>query len=352
MLKMLRSSSLRRKASVVMTLTLVFGLAFQVLMGASAVQAANFQQVYVRYDRMKKNEANPGVLVVLTPDTVDTEAQIDVTFPAGFTVGACTVDTANLPDGVTAMLNSGSAFACANSGQTISISNVGDLTVGTSYGINIVTGVTLPGSAASYTVGVKTLTSGAATIDSSNVATRVIDDDQIVITATVPPTFNFTLGANTDSFASDLDVSSVVSTSGVTATIVTNASNGWVAFMRSANQALSSTITGDSIATDGTVNDDSTTSLSAGTEGYVVDVDKTTDSATSGTGDVTIDADYNGATTTAGGTLSDVHQLIASADGPTDGDVLTLIARAAISGLTKAADDYTDTLTVVGAGNF
>jgi hypothetical protein len=134
--------------------------------------------------------------------------------------------------------------------------------------------------------------------------------------------------------------------------MVTNAGNGWVAFMRSQNTSLDSAITGDVIETAGTVNDNATTTLTAGTEGYVVDVNLTTDSSDGDSGVVTIDADYNGATTSAGGTLSTTHQLIASANGPTDTDVITLIARATIDGLTQAADDYTDTLTVVGAGNF
>ncbi len=90
--------------------------------------------------------------------------------------------------------------------------------------------------------------------------------------------------------------------------------------------------------------------LSAGTEGYVLDADLDTDG--SGGGTLTIDAEYNGLTTSAGGTLSATFTEFASADGPAGDDVVTLIPRAAISGLTEAASDYTDTLTVVAAGNF
>ena len=351
MLKWFTKKQVQKHMSAWMALTLLLGIAFQ-LIGAMPAKAANFEEAYVRYDRMEASTSDPGALVVIRPETTSTEAEVEVTFPAGFTVDAsCTVSTSNLPDGVTALPSSGS-LACAGSGQVFSITNVSDLTPGTSYGVNIVTGLDLHATPGSYEVNVKTLTSGPATIDESNVATRIISDDQIVLTATVPPTFNFTLSANSDSFTTDLDVSSVVSTSGVTATLVTNASNGWVAFMRSANTSLDSAITGDVIETSGTVNDGSDTTLSAGTEGYVLDVDLTTDSSDADSGTVTIDADYNGGDTSSGGTLSTVHQLIASADGPTDTDVVTLIARAAIDGLTKAADDYTDTLTVVGAGNF
>ena len=301
---------------------------------------------------MKAGESDPGILVVIQPETTATEAEVEITFPAGFTVDvSCTVNTANLPDGVTALPSSGS-LACAGASQTVSITNVSDLTVSQKYGVNIATGVDLHASAGEYLVTVETLTSGAATIDLTELSTRVITDDQIVITATTPPSFNFTLSANSDTFISDLDINSVVSSNGVSITLVTNGSNGWVAFMRSANQSLDSSLTGDTIPTVGTVNDNATTTLTTGNDEYVVDCDLTTDSVDPDSGTVTIDADYNHAGVDGGGTLASTHQLLASADGPTDSDVITLVARATIDELTQAADDYTDTLTVVGAGNF
>lgn len=117
----------------------------------------------------------------------------------------------------------------------------------------------------------------------------------------------------------------------------------------SANQSLDSAASGDTIVTTGTVNDSPDT-ISAGTEGYVLDVDLTTDGGGGGT--VTIDPEYNGTTTSMGGTLSATYESIATSNGAASSDVLTLIPRVTISGLTEAATDYTDTLTVVGAGVF
>ena len=112
---------------------------------------------------------------------------------------------------------------------------------------------------------------------------------------------------------------------------------------------MNSASTGATIATAGSI-DAAPTSLTGGNYGYVLDVDLTTDSGTSGTGTVTIDPEYLGADTSSGGTLSTSFQPVASADGVTDGDVLTLIERARVTAIQAAANDYTDTLTVIAAG--
>lgn len=308
--------------------------------------AANLTQAYLRADRMKASTAT-NVLAVFTPVSTGTEAKVKITFAAGYTVGASpTVNVTNLPSGVIALPG---ILVAAGVGQVVTITGVTDLAAATSYGVNIATGITNT-TAGEYENTIATTTGADATIDTSNVAVRIISDDQIVLTATVPPTFSYTLSGNSDTFTTDLSSASVVSTTGKTVTIATNADKGWITWVKSANAALSSATTGETIGTTGTVNAAPST-LSAGTNGYVLDTNLTTDSGT-GTGTVTIDAEYNGTDTSSGGTLSTSLQPIASANGTTDGDVLTLIARAAISAVKGAADDYTDTLTVVGAGNF
>lgn len=309
-------------------------------------QAANFTQAYLRADRMKASTAT-NVLVVFTPVATGTEAKVKVTFAAGYTVAAGpTGNVSNLPSGVTALPGT---LTYAGSGQVVTISGVTDLTPATSYGVNIATGITNT-TAGEYENAITSTTSGDVTVDTSNVAVRIISDDQIVLLATVPPTFNYVLSGNTDAFTTDLASGSVVSTTGKTVTITTNADKGWIAWVKSANQGLVSATTGEEIETAGALGSGPST-LSAGTEGYVLDVDITTDHGT-GTGAVTIDAEYLGTDTSSGGTLDAAFQPIASANGTTAGDVITLIARAAISAVLGAADDYTDTLTVVGAGNF
>jgi hypothetical protein len=343
-----------KRPTAVLTVGALFSL-FALPIFFIATARADFQQAYVRFDRMSATTATTG-LVCAQPNTVGTEASVQVTFPTGFTVstttGDWTVSTTNLPSGATAWVGIGTATAA--SGQTVTFPS-GDLSVGTLYCFNWTNTAALStsGTGTDLTGTITTRTSAPANIDSSQYATAIISNDQIVVTATVPATFSFSLSGNTDTFTGNLSSSSVVSTSGRTVTISTNAADGWVAWVRSANAALSSSSSGASIPTAGSL-DNAPTNLNP-TTGYVLDVDITTDSGT-GTGTVTqasnYGAEYNGTTTEEGGTLSTTFQPIAASDGTTAGDVLTLTERAFISAVQAAATDYTDTLTIVAAGRF
>lgn len=329
-------------------------LVFIFLANPQKVSAAQLTEGYVRLNRMKASTATGGTVCAKMATTAGTDAKIKVTFPTGFTVNSTasnwTVTTSNLPENGSAM--PGIDTASAVSGQTVTFPITDISSNSTLYCFNFASSSTLTTSTAGNdkTGSISVTTSGDSEIDGGIYATSVISDDQVVITATVPATFSFALGSNTQSLGT-LSTGSVSSGSGVSVTIGTNAGNGWIGWVLSANAALNSAATSDSISTAGSV-DDSPSTLSAGTEGYVLDADLTSDSATSGTGSVTIDAEYNGTTTSQGGTLSTTFSEFASADGPTDSDVITLVPRVAISALTQAATDYTDTLTVVAAGHF
>jgi hypothetical protein len=179
--------------------------------------------------------------------------------------------------------------------------------------------------------------------------------DQITVNGTVTPTFTFTFTGGTDTFSPTLSNAAVSVTSGRAASVITNAANGWVMWVKSQNGYLNSASTSATIPTAGSI-DDTPSTLSAGAPGYVLDATVTTDSATSGTGTVSqaagYGAEYHGNGTTSGGTLATTFQPIAAANGPTDGDTMTLTERAWVSAIQKAASDYTDTLTVVAAGRF
>ena len=309
----------------------------------------------VRLDRMKASITTGG-MVCAKSTTASIETTVKVTFPTGFTVNATatnwTVTTTNIPADATAWIGIGTASLVAS--QSVTFPS-GDMVVGTLYCFNFAAASTLTNATAGNdkTGTLTTQLAGPTTIDTSGYALSIISDDQIVITATVPATFSFALSGNTDTFTSNLSTTTT-STSGRTVTFTTNAASGWVAWVKSANAALNSASTGATIATAGTVNNAPTDLTS--TTGYVLDVDITTDSATAGTGTVSqatdYGAEYNGTNVTSGGTLSATFQPIAAANGVTDGDVLTLIERAKITAIQAAATDYTDTLTVVGAGRF
>ncbi len=176
--------------------------------------------------------------------------------------------------------------------------------------------------------------------------------DQITVTGVVPPSFSFNLSGNTDAFVSLLDPASVVYTTGRTVTISTNAAKGWIVWVKDSDQGLKSISTPTSvIASTGTLSDNAVDTAAPASENYLLDVDKTTDAAGGGT--VTVDPDYDGTASGEGGAFSNtVYQQVATANGTANGDVLTLKELATITGSTPAGDDYTDVLTVIGAGNF
>jgi hypothetical protein len=325
------------------------------------VQAAEAGNSYIRCDRMKA-ATNPGsCLVVFTTSASagsTTETSIKLTLDSEWvsathfsaTAGNYTVSTAGLPGGVTAM--PGIATADNVAGNTIRFP-VTNLAASTTYGFFITNGgtglIANPGASNTITHTLVTRTgSDATTADSKSLAVPVITDDQIVITATVDPTFTMTFSNNAQSLGV-LTTGAVSSGGGTALTLTTNSASGWNLWVKAANAGLTSTAASYTIATAGTI-DAAPSTLSAGTEGVVLDADLTTDAGSGGT--VTLAGEYNGTTTSQGGTLSTSYQSVASANGPANGDVITLIPRAAISGLTEAAGDYAETLTVVGAGIF
>lgn len=344
-----------RYASLLNIISLVAIAALPFVFSETA-EAGNFQQIYIRLDRLA-TATTTGGLVCAKPQTALVEADVQIVFPtvAGtdFTVNGTasnwTVTTTGLPSGATIWPGIGTATNVTS--HTVTFPST-DLVVGTLYCFNFAAASTLTtGAAGNHQTGtITTRTGAAATIDSSGYALSVVSNDQIVVSATVPATFLFSLSANVDSIGTLS--TTTASSSGVTTRVETNAAGGWIQWVKSANAALNSASTSATIATAGSL-DNAPTDL-ASTTGYVLDVDITTDGG--GTGTITqasnYGAEYAGTNTTSGGTLSTAFQPIAASSGTTDGDVLTLIERAKIVATQAAATDYTDTLTVVAAGRF
>lgn len=343
-----------------MIVLLLLGYSSAYLLLAEKVMAVAAGLTYIRCGRMRAS-TNPGscLVVFTTSSTTFTEGYIEVTLDSEWvsttnfstTASNYTVSTSGLPAGVTAM--PGVATADDVTGQTIRFP-ITALANSTTYGFFITNGGTglISNPSASTTI-VHTVasrdTGDTTTGDTKDVAVPTIADDQIVVTATVAPTFTFVFANNAQSLGT-LSSGSVSSGGGTGITITTNAANGWFAWAIDSNAGLTSANASKTIATTGSL-DAAPSTISAGTEGYVLDVDLTTDAGGGGT--VTIDAEYNGTTTSQGGTLSNTAlQPIASSGGTANGDVITLVPRVAISGVTPAASDYTDTITVVGAGRF
>lgn len=321
---------------------LVVGLFFVV---KTSVLAAPFTRATIRYDRMAQSTLST-LQVTIVPATVGTEAKVKLIFASATVGSSLAVTTTNLDTGVT--LLPGTLVAARVGTSEIDITGVTDLTVGTTYGFNISPGVTTPAAGTANDI-VRSTTSGDVTIDETTVASRWITNDQIVITAIVPPSFTFTISGNTDVFTTNLSSTAISTTNGRTISATTNAAKGWTGWVKSANAALTSATTGESIGTTGVVGG-AVVPCALGTDCYILDVGI---SATgTGSGALTVATSYAGVGTTDGGALSTTFQPFVYRTGKTNGDYLLLYARAGMIATKAAATDYTDTLTVVGAGNF
>jgi hypothetical protein len=340
----------KRVTAIVLIVALILAAMVPVVLNNIA-KAASLSQVSVRFDRMKISTATTGT-VCAKPTTVATEASVQVTFPTGYTVsstvGNWTVNTTNLawPSGASAWPGIGTATAAA--GQVVTFPST-DLTVGTLYCFNWTNtaALSISGSASASNSGtVTTRDSVPATIDSSPFSTASIADDQIVVTASVPQSFSFALSGNTDALGTLSTGSIASSPTPRTATINTNAKNGWLVWAKDANTGLNSALAAKTIAS---TTPGSNSTIVANSEGYNTGVTQT---QAGGTGTLTVAAPFVGGVSGKGGGLDTTLRALATSDGTAQNAVLTLTNNATIGALTPAATDYTDTITVVGAGLF
>lgn len=227
-------------------------------------------------------------------------------------------------------------LTAVGAGQVVSVAGVTALTAGQSYCVVLTsnTAVTNPATTGSYPV---ILNDNGDTV---TVAIAVITNNQVTVSATVPPSFTMSLSSNTDTLG-NLSASSVTSSTGVTTTISTNGNYGWYllaqdtqAGLRSASQ--SKTI--PSVALGANAN----MSSNIGTESYALGV--TTGNAKP------FYADAGG--TTGGGLSTTAFNQIAFGTAAVSGATITTKSLATISATTPAGSDYSDIISLVGAGSF
>ena len=198
---------------------------------------------------------------------------------------------------------------------------------------------TNPSAAGVYSV---QITAGSI---SQIVGVDVIASDTYSVTGTIAPTFTMSLPGS-DSFTGNLSSTAVTSTTGVTVTINTNAATGWFLWAADSQQGLYSTQQLKQIPSVAAgSNANMTTNI--GSEKYALGVT----SATSGAA-TTAYADAGG--TTGGGLTSAATGFneIATGTVPYANDYVVVKELADISATTPPATDYSDTVTLVGAGSF
>ena len=290
--------------------------------------------------------------VAFTAGAADAAGSVVLTF-TGWTGGAAGIIGASASQtstttGCTAL--TGASNPLATLGTPTSVPGSGTitqpwtttaLTSGQSYCfiLTYASAVTNPTSTGIYSVNV-----AVDGTDINNAALDVISNDQIVVSATVIPSFTLALTPNTDTLGTLTSSAYTVSTNNVSATINTNAVYGWSLWVEDSNAGLHSTIASKTIASLSVANH-AMNAGAIGTEGYVIGAPTIT------TG--TVAAPYVDSTGySGGGVLSTGYNLLASNTVASSSDAVAIKEIADISGTTPPATDYTDTITVVGAGSF
>ena len=175
----------------------------------------------------------------------------------------------------------------------------------------------------------------------------VISSDTYTVTGVIGPTFTLSLLSGSDTFTGNLSSTAITSTSGVTAQVNTNAATGWFLWAADTQHGLYSTQQTKLISSVATGSNANMTT-NVGSEDYALGVT----SVTSGTA-TTNYADAGG--TTGGGltTAATGFNEIASNSSPTSANDNVVIKELAdISATTPPATDYSDIVTIVGAGSF
>ncbi len=335
---------------------------------ASAVGAA-MTNTLVRSDRLAFSVTTGG-RVCAKPTTANTEGKVVVTFPTNAatdytlsatlaTWAATGVADASLGTGAIAWPGLSATAATSVAGKVVTWAS-GDLTVGQLYCFTFAGGLTNANNNTETTAGnVTTQTAAAADIDtgyfSIGLASPATVGDQIAITGgTVPPIFTFSLSGNTDAFSGNLSLAAPVATAGKNINIATNAANGYVLWAKDtwdggAGKGSLKSATANFFLVGSAAIGSASRTIANGSQDYGMGVTVTTN----GSGTTVPNAAYDGASSKVG-TLdaSGAYQQIGKATTATAADVVNVIERASMSTTTKAASDYADTITIVGAGLF
>ncbi len=235
----------------------------------------------------------------------------------------------------------------------------------------------VPGFVSTYNCTSACTAPGSGTeLMSSNWGTQITapPGNQILVSAVVPPIFIMTFNGNTDSFATNLDPNGPVDTNGQYVTVQTNAKGGWVVWTKDSNQGLTSVASGGHIPTVGWNggNYQSLTCVGACTPLYAMLAAVTSNVNGAGTTlcgptntpvGAEVETEYGGGGTPGTLANSDGGALeanwaetadcsTATPPGTDAGTKIEFWELATINFNTPAASDYTDTIYVVGAGNF
>jgi hypothetical protein len=230
-------------------------------------------------------------------------------------------------------------LAASGTGTTVTVTGLTGIASGTSYCLLLTSAsaVTNPPTGGVYSA---LVTVGS---DSQTAAFDVLSAgaNTYTVSATVSPTFTMSLGSNTDALGTLSATALTTSNPGVTVTASTNGASGYELYAKDANAGLTSPSSGHTIASVSTGANHTMNGGAIGTEGYALGVSANNT------------PNYAYSAGTAGGGLSNsAWNQIATYSSAVSNQTQTLHELANVSNTTQPGNDYSDTITVIGTGEF
>lgn len=371
-MKKSRSLSFAKFVSSVVILAML-----TVMVAPQPAQAASVTAFSDVLSRQKASTAGNHTITFTTPTGIAGAATLILTFDNSTSIDASLdytdidladdgvdVTLAAAPTGTTwgVVRTSGTVITFTNGSAAVAAASVVTIEIGT--------------NATNQSTGVRQITNGSAGTttlvlsgtfgDSGTAAMAIDDDDQVSVTATVNSALTFDLDTSVADGETNTPYSVALGTITVSDTRVsgstdsinmiiaeldTNASGGAVVTVKNANGAnglASTSVPADDIdSADGTMAD--------GTENYGLCVM----SVTQTTGTLAKASPYNSGTCATNSETNDIQGLTTAGENilntsaaPIAGAHAEIAVNAAISGVTIAHSDYTDTLTFIATGTF
>jgi len=306
---------------------------------------ASGQQFEIFFTEPSGKTSTDNEVRIIFPDGDDTEW----CRTAGSLTATAITDPTGATESATGLLGTLSATCAQGSGSGAAESNadrllitgVGALSAATKYGVRLVANVGVLGTATPSANSIKVTVNGyedSGTLEDTGIlAIATIDNDQVVVTATVDPTLTVTLSGNSASLGT-LSTSQVNQAS-ITSQISTNASGGYVSLVKF-DATLTSGVNTIPVESGGGT-------IVAGTSEYGASTDDTTsvDLATTSNGCA------NGGGPMNATALTTTFKIFASESAAISSDTTTLCFVATTSA-TQAPGTYTSTSTLVTTARF
>jgi len=348
-MKYFNSSHARWKAGLFLFLVL---LGIQALFFLPGAFASPLTSTEVRLDRLSAGQDSTWELEFTTASAGATSLSVD--FTSSWTTNSGTINTST--QAVGNCVNStgsnvpGLPATGTGTGSTISVSGFTALSATTAYCVAFTTANSVHTPTAGQYTPLVTVGSDTKTAAVDIVASG---GDQVTVSATVNPSFTFTMSAASENLTLS---TSGVSTSGLTAQVSTNAAAGWQVWARDAASSgpyglKSTTAGGHTIQYSPAAGSTASTLTTGGSvEGYNLGTNSATGTCNGG---AALDTHYDsGGTSLKGGGLDNTLRSLAIGGGTASACTLPLTFNAVSANTTPAATDYTDTVTFVGAGLF